>query len=108
MAGRAAVNRSMWVRILPREPNQTTEDGRQTIAHFAYLSSVLRHPNPSIAQSEQSTRLRTGRSQVRVLLDGPNFRVWRSLAALLAWNQEVVGSNPTALTILLCAARFAG
>ena len=27
------------------------------------------------------------------------FRAWRSLAALLAWNQEVVGSNTTALTI---------
>src|SRR5262249_52956315 len=62
------------VRFLSLPPIQRTDDGGRMADDARVIclpSSVLRHPNPSIAQLEQSTRLRTGRSQVRVLLDGP-------------------------------------
>src|SRR5712691_2766903 len=79
----------MWVRILPREPNQMTEDGGRTtdVRGETYLSSVVRHPSsdhPSIAQLAQSTWLRARRSQVRVLLDGPIIS-GRSAARQRSW-----------------------
>ena len=49
------------------------QDARLLTAQCGFESYLGSH-YPSIAQSEQSTRLRAGRSQVRVLLDGPTLQ----------------------------------
>lgn len=49
------------------------QDARLLTAQCGF-ESYLGSQYPSIAQSEQSTRLRAGRSQVRVLLDGPTLQ----------------------------------
>jgi hypothetical protein len=67
---------------------------------FAHLSSVVRPPSSESIHSSVGAEHPVADREVAGSSPAgwSNFRAWRSLAALLAWNQEVVGSNPTALT----------